>query len=114
MILPDFEFYQTEYGGRKLDNAKFDEYVWTAGHKFDHFDRTYTLIGGEKSKNLALCALAEVLAGYADAEEWGNPSSATIGSVSVALSPKDLSAKALNRDCLDAVRRFLDVYRGRY
>lgn len=108
---PDYLFYLEEYDGH-LTEEQFNRCIRKAVHRMEHYSRVYQVEGDDTAVRLAVCAIADILAEYDEAEQNGNPSSMSVGSVSVSLQQKDLSETALNRDCLSAVRRYVDICRG--
>ncbi len=112
-----FEFYRDSYGGSSLSPADWMLFGRRAEDQLGRYKRVYTVTAPEKdSEGLAVCAMADALAYFSDAQNGpgGAVSSASIGSVSVSYGAQtvDCSPKAQERELLRCARLYLDIYRG--
>ena len=85
--------------------------------KLEYYKRIYTVVASdEKAEKLAVCAMADALFYFANAQNGtANVSSASIGSVSVSYNaPKavDLSPKAQEKELFRCASQYLEIYRG--
>lgn len=113
----DFEFYQNTYRGDALSSEDFAAFGKRAEDQLRMYKRIYTVTAPEEhSEAMAVCAMADALAYFSDAQSGsgGTLSSASIGSVSVSYGAQtvDCSPNAQERELLRCVRLYLDVYRG--
>lgn len=113
----DYEFYVNTYRGCAMPDAEFSFYAARAEDQLKQYKRIYTIEApAADSENMAVCAMAEVIAAIAAAQNGsGAVTSASIGSVSISyggVTSVDLSRKGQARELYDAARRYLDIYRG--
>lgn len=113
----DHEFYQRVYGGSSLSPADWATFGKRAEEQLRRYKRIYTVTAPEEdSEGLAVCAMADALAYFSDAQNGsgGAVSSASIGSVSVSYGGQtvDYSPKAQERELMRCARLYLDIYRG--
>lgn len=113
----EFSFYQNTYGGSSLSPAEFATFGRRAENQLRRYKRIYAVTAPESdSEGLAVCAMADALAYFSDAQNGsgGAVSSASIGSVSVSYGTQtvDCSPVAQERELLRCARLYLDIYRG--
>ena len=113
----DYKFYTNTYHGCSISADDWLMLEPRAAEQLAQYKRIYTVTApGEHSEAMAVCAMADVLAYVAAAQNGaGAVSSASIGSVSVSYASQaavDLSQKGQARELYAAARRHLDIYRG--
>lgn len=114
----DFVFYQETYRGTSLTPEEFQIFGKRAEDQLARYKRIYTVTAPESnSEGLAVCAMADALAYFCDAQNssGGAVSGASIGSVSVSYGGRqavDCSPKAQERELMRCARLYLDIYRG--
>lgn len=112
-----YEFYQRVYGGSSLSPADWATFGKRAEEQLRRYKRIYTVTAPDSdSEGLAVCAMADALAYFCDAQNGsgGAVSSASIGSVSVSYGGQtvDCSPKAQEKELMRCARLYLDIYRG--
>lgn len=113
----DYKFYTNTYHGCSISAVDWLTLEPRAADQLAQYKRMYTVTPPEEtSEAMAVCAMADVLAYIAAAQNGtGAVASASIGSVSVNYaSPTgmDLSRKGQAQELYAAARRYLDIYRG--
>ena len=114
----DFTFYQETYRGTSLTPEEFQVFGRRAEEQLARYKRIYTVTApDENAEALAVCAMADALVYFCDAQNGsgGAVSGASIGSVSVSYGGRqavDCSPKAQERELLRCARLYLDIYRG--
>lgn len=113
----NYDFYVNAYRGSSITSQEWPALSARAQDQLNHYKRIYTVTPPEEtSEAMAVCAIAEVIASIAAAQNGaGAVTSASIGSVSVSyggVSTLDLSPKGQARELYNAARRYLDIYRG--
>ncbi len=100
-----WDYYENTYLGMTVPRKAFPRYARQAQAILDRLCRLCRVEGGEDSKSMALCAMAETL--YRQ-ERYGGVESASAGEVSVRYRE--------NRNLLSEVytqaANYLDIYRG--
>ena len=112
-----YEFYKGTYLGSSITAQEWPALSARAQDQLNRYKRIYTVVAPEEfSEAMAVCAIAEVIAAIAAAQNGaGAVTSASIGSVSVSyggVSSLDLSPKGQSRELYNAACRYLDIYRG--
>ena len=103
----DYDFYVNSYLGSTVPEQVFGEMAARAADALARMRRHYRVISGDVvSEKMALCALAETL--YSHKGRNAGVTAASVGGVSVRYE----GGRSLQRRLLDAVRIYLDVYRG--
>ena len=101
----DYAYYTGSYMGSQIPEKEFSGMATRAKSALERFDRCYHVVGGDDSRAMAVCAMAETL--------WQNRNqglaSANIGSVSVEY---ETDRKALRRALYEKACIYLDIYRG--
>ena len=106
-----YQFYVDTFHGGAISKEEWPAVEREAGATIKRYQRIYTVTEtGENSLQMAVCAVAEVL--YSYAQTSGGVSSASIGSVSVSYGNTSESRKEQARECYNAARTYLDIYRG--
>ena len=113
----DYKFYTDTYQGCSISADEWLQLEPRAAEQLAQYKRMYTVTPPEEtSEAMAVCAMAEVMAYIAAAQNGtGAVASASIGSVSVnyaSPSGMDLSRKGQARELYQAAHRYLDIYRG--
>lgn len=113
----EFEFYMEPFRGCSIPCEEWPLYEARAAEQLAQYKRIYTVTAPEEtSEAMAVCAMADALYFFAEAQNGGGGavSSASIGSVSVSYggSSVDLSAKGQARELLRCAKMYLDIYRG--
>ena len=116
-----YQFYVDTYQGGSISPEEWPAAEREARATVARYQRIYTVTEPEpNSLQMAVCAVAEVLVEHAHADsiqEDGAISSASIGSVSVSYATpssteRTESRKSLKKDCYEAARLHIDIYRG--
>lgn len=107
--MTDYEFYQYRYCGSAIPREDWPAARREAEAVLARYERIYTVTGDDFARNMAVCALADTLSYYADAQAL---SSAGIGSVSETRASVDLSPQAQSKALYGAASRYLEIYRG--
>ena len=107
--MADYEFYQGQYYGSAISQEDWPAARREAEAVLSRYERIYTVTGDDFSRDMAVCALADTLCYYADAQTL---SSASIGSVSETRASVDLSPQAQSKALYAAASRYLEIYRG--
>ena len=97
--MPGYGYYTEVYGGSKIPETAFHCFMTRATQALQAMEGHYRIEGDQTARNLALCAMAEVLC------DDGPVTAATVGSVSVRYG---LPSSPLYQ----AARRYLQIYRG--
>ena len=106
-----YQFYVDTYHGGAISETEWPTAEREARATIERYQRIYTVSEtGENALQMAVCAVAEVLMTYAPTNS--GVASASIGSVSVSYGSSAESKKAQGRDCYNAARNYLDIYRG--
>lgn len=105
----EFNFYQNKYLGNAIPESAFSAVAAQAEAALSKMKRTYRVEApGDLSEKLALCAMADVLYGFADQK----PGVSQVRMGEMSLSYKDMSSKALFQALLAKASIYLDMYRG--
>ena len=106
-LVIDYDFYVNSYLGSTIPEQAFGEMAARAVDALARMRRHYRVIAGDAvSEKMALCALAEAI--YSHKGRNAGVTAATVGGVSVRYE----GSRSLQRRLLDAVKIYLDVYRG--
>ena len=111
------KFYYETYGGSALSEAELPEAVKRATEQLAQYDRAYRVIGDETARKMAICAMAEAIVYFQNAQNGeGGLRYAKVGTVSVSgkgiYSAVDISPQAQQRELYRCACRYLDIYRG--
>lgn len=105
--MPDYGFYTDVYAGTQLSQGAFPEMIRRAADWLEGLERYCRVVPyGQDSRRMALCAAAEVFHSW---RKRAFVEQTTVGSVSVRYE-KD--GAPLQRQLLDAVKGYLELYRG--
>ena len=102
----NYGFYKDTYLGSRIPEAAFPALAGKAMAYLRQLERVRPMTGGEDSRAMALCAMAEVLYGY---EKHPDVKSTHIGGVSVTY---EKSQMPLKRALWAAAGTYLEGYRG--
>lgn len=104
--MADYDFYVNVYLGSQIPEKAFPTLAAQAAGTLAEYDRKYRVSGAETSRNMAICAMAEVLR---EQEKYSRHSSASLGSARVQyVQPRESLGRRLYR----AANIYLDIYRG--
>ena len=102
-----YDFYHNVYLGTAITEEQFPALAAQAASALEAYERKYIVDApGEDSRNMAVCAMADVLQQHHRVSRFTN---AAVGSVSVRYE-KD--TQPLERRLFQAARVYLDIYRG--
>lgn len=113
-----YDFYVKTYLGSSIPEGEWPLFVARAQAKLNHYKRIYTVTAPEEnSEAMAVCAMADTLAFFVEAQNGtgGAVTSASIGSVSVSYANGgsiDTSTKAQERELYRSACDYLNIYRG--
>lgn len=111
-----YEFYLTAYHGGMVSPEDWPAAEREAAAKLRRYKKIYTVAAETPdAENMAVCAMAEALVHFAEAQNGAAVSSASIGSVSESYSGAssvDLSPKRQEKDLYKAASLYVDIYRG--
>lgn len=113
--MTDYSFYITEYMGDSIPGEDFPRLAKRAGDQLAQYKRQYTVTAPQDdAEAMAVCAMADTLYYFENAQNNGAVASTSIGSVSVSYStnPVDLSPTGMAVELFRAACRYLDIYRG--
>ncbi len=110
--MPDYLFYKGEYGGNSISDECFLRISKRAEAQLNRYRRIYTVTGDDKAEKMAVCAMADALYFYENAENGGTVISSSIGSVSSSKQEIDMSEKAQAAELYRCASLYLDIYRG--
>lgn len=103
-----YDFYVNTYLGSEMGEKQFSSMAAQAEAVLARFERLYRVSGGELSRAMAVCAMAECLNEHQ--KRRGGVTSASVGSVSVRYDGTD--PRALERELYRQAAIYLDIYRG--
>ena len=111
------KFYRETYGGSALTEAELLEAVKRAEEQLAMYDRAYRVTGDEIARKMAVCAMAEAIVYFQNAQNGeGGLRYAKVGTMSVSgkgiYSAVDISPQAQERELYRTACRYLDIYRG--
>ncbi len=106
----DYDFYVNTYLGSAVPEQMFPALQVQAKSALEKIERSCQVSGGEDSRKMALCAMAETL--YAYSKRRGGVVSSKVGSVSVGYESGKHTHKALWQELYQQACIYLDVYRG--
>lgn len=111
--MPCYEFYLTQFATGNIPPESFFAYASRAEHEINRLERIYTVTGTDTQRNLAVCAVADLLY-YFDTLSCNGATlkSVSVGSVSESYSDVDMSVKAQRKEIYKTVSLYLDIYRG--
>ena len=102
-----YDFYHNVYLGTAISEKQFPMLAAQAASILGSYERKYLVEdGGENSRNMAVCAMAEVLQEHHRICRFTN---AAVGSVSIHY---DKDTEPLERKLFRAAKVYLDIYRG--
>lgn len=112
-----YGFYRDTYRGTALTAEEFPEALSRATEQLESYERAYRVTGEENARKLALCALADAIVYFQNAQSGeGGLRYAKVGTMSVSgkgiYSAVDISPKAQERELYRIACRYLDIYRG--
>lgn len=112
-----YGFYRDTYHGTALREEEFSEALSRATEQLAAYERAYRVTGDETARKLALCALADAIVYFQNAQSGeGGLRYAKVGTMSVSgkgiYSAVDISPKAQQRELYRIACRYLDIYRG--
>lgn len=112
-----YGFYRDSYRGTALGAEEFPEALTRAQEQLAAYERSYRVTGDENARKLALCALADAIVYFQNAQSGeGGLRYAKVGTMSVSgkgiYSAVDISPKAQERELYRITCRYLDIYRG--
>ena len=107
--MANYEFYQGQYYGSMIAQEDWPATQREAEAVLSRYERIYTVTGDGFARDMAVCALADTLCYYADAQTL---SSASIGSVSETRVSVDQSPQAQSKALYAAASRYLEIHRG--
>ena len=103
--MADFDFYRNQYLGEAIGEKAFPALAVQAKGALDGYCRKYRASGDETSRNMAVCAMAEVLWDH----QRNRHSSVSVGSARVQYA---IAKESLERRLYRAAAVYLDFYRG--
>lgn len=117
---PEYSFYVDTYGGRSIEGADWKRYAVRAAAYLTRLEALCTVTpygNGEDSVSLAVCAVADEMHGFDEAERRASVSSASIGSVSTSYDATkggsiDLSPQGRELAMLRAASSYVHVFAG--
>lgn len=110
--MPGYEFYCTEFHGCSIPDEDFGAYASRAQAEIKRLEKRYTVNGTDVERQLAVCAVADVLYYFDNAMNGASVKSASIGSVSESGVDIDTSIKAQKKELYNAASLYLEIYRG--
>lgn len=111
MPMADFAYYTDSYLGTVIPEKAFPGMAKRAEEALQRLQRIYRVtVPGEDSRNLAICAMAEVL--YAASKRRSGVTAASVGEVSVHYGNSESSDKALQRELYEKASIYLEISRG--
>ena len=114
-LMPDYEFYLTVYLGGSITEEEFPRFAKRAGEQLSRYKRIYTVTApDEDSESMAICAMADAMFYFEQAQNGGIITSSSVGSVSSSSSASavDISPKAQAGELYRCAKQYLDIYRG--
>lgn len=110
----DYGFYVTIYGGNLIAEEDFTRLSQRAEERLTRYENIYDVSYFDETngRNLAICAIAEVIQSLDTISAGGAVASVTVGSVSTTYATADGSVNNLGRSALAALRIYANVYRG--
>lgn len=111
-----YDFYGLTYGGITVPEAEWPGLAARASDRLAYYKRIYTVRGDEQAEGLAVCAMAEALYAFGQAQAGGlqGAGSVSIGSVSVSLGQSaqlDCSPAAQDAELYRRARQYLTIER---
>lgn len=105
-MMVTYDFYVHTYMGQQIPENHFSRCMNQATAMLERLDSICDVRGGEDSRSMALCAMAEAV--YAH-ESRGGVVASSVGQVSVRYNQKEnLNRELYHRACI-----YLDIYRGK-
>ncbi len=111
----DYAFYVTVYQGDSIPEKEFMPLVRQAQAQLARYRRIYTVTApAPDSESMALCAMADALYYFQQAQSGAMGGSVHIGSVSSSaqITQVDVSSAAQEKELYRCARQYLDIYRG--
>lgn len=106
----DYAYYIDSYMGSTIPEKDFSAMATRAKRALEKFERCYHVVGGDDSRAMAICAMAEAL--YADTRRSRGVAAESVGSVSVRYESDKQADQALWRALYRQACIYLDIYRG--
>lgn len=112
--MTNYAFYQNVYLGGSISVEDFPRLAKRAGEQLSRYKRLYKVTApDEDSENLAICAMADAINYFEQAQNGGIVASSSVGSVSSSSSASvDISPKAQASELYRCAKQYLDIYRG--
>lgn len=108
--MPDYPFYMGSYRGDSIPKEEFPRLAARAEAQLEQYKRIYRVTGTAEAEDKALCAMADALYYFEQAQNGG---SVSIGSVSESRGAGvDVSPRAQAAELYRCARLYLHVYRG--
>lgn len=109
-----YGYYTDDYCGNLIAEDDWERLSKRAEERLNRYENIYqvTYFDLEDGRNMAVCAIAEVLQSMDIIQSGGAIASVSVGSVSTTYATSDSSGATLNRAVLSALRIYADVYRG--
>ncbi len=101
-----YDFYVNTYLGDEIPENCFARCAARAGAELNYLSGVYRVVGGDDSRAMAICAMAEAVYRHS---RIGSVHSSSVGDVSVQYN----RLEKLNRDLYDRACIYLDIYRGK-
>ena len=110
----DYNFYIENYHGNLIKEEDWDRLSARAEEKVKRYENIYTItyFDTTNGRDLAICALAEVIQSQDIASSGGAVASVSVGSVSTTYAAVDSSVSGFSRTALATLRTYADIYRG--
>lgn len=113
--MTSYAFYVAAFGGGAIAEDDWPAYAARAQDQLEHYRRIYTVRGGERAAQMAVCAMAEAMYAFDQAENGAlGAASVSIGSVSSSRAQgalPDASPKAKAEELYRCARRYLAIER---
>ena len=109
-----YDFYIDDYHGNQIEEDDWERLSARAEERIIRYENIYnvTYFDDENGRNLAICALAEVIQSMDVVQGNGAVASVSVGSVSTTYASADGSGTTLGRTALATLRTYADIYRG--
>ena len=109
-----YDFYLDEYHGNQIEEDDWDRLSARADEKITRYEDLYQIryFDETNGRDLAICALAEVIQSQASISSGGAVASVSVGSVSTTYATADNSVAGFSRTALATLRTYADIYRG--
>lgn len=111
----DYAFYQNVYQGDSLPAAQFERLAARAGDALGRMERVYVVKGGPEDRQKAVCAMADALYFFEQADAARLAGSVKVGQTSAShtnASLPDTSPAAQSRELYRCAGLYLEIFRG--